>query len=121
MHVVRTIGFGLNETKHLVGEVSVEKLFKYYHKDVYHAMKRNVEVVVYESSFLVHFSQLCTENISVNALTVYLPIEKQEEFVTRLKAILENELIHVSALSEFLKLQVFKRTVFKFSKNLTNQ
>ena len=66
-------------------------------------MNRKVKLIVLESTVLKHFSQLCTKKISVNRLAVYLPIANQEEFVTRLKALLGNEQIHVSALSEFKK------------------
>ena len=46
-------------------------------------------------------SELCTKKNSVNRLALCLPIENQEEFVTKLKGLLENKLIHVSALFKF--------------------
>ena len=103
MHSVRTIDFDLNATKQLIDEILIEKLLKYNKNGFYREMKRKVELKVHDYTFFEQFSQLCTKKISVNRLAVYLPIANQEEFVTRLKALLGNEQIHVSALSEFKK------------------
>ena len=99
MHIIQTIGFNLNEIKQLIGEISIEKLLKYHKKDGFYCeAKREVALKVYQSTVLEYFSQFCTKKITLEYLFVYLPIEKQEEFVTRLKELLKNELIHVSAL-----------------------
>ena len=96
VHTVETIGFDLNETKQLIDEISIEKLLKYDHKDVDLEIKREVALNVYESSVLKYFSQLCTKKINVCVLSIYLPIAKEDAFVTRLKVFFKNELIHVS-------------------------
>ena len=96
VHTVETIGFDLNETKQLIDEISIEKLLKYDKEDFYCEMKRYVELHVYESSVLKYLSQLCTKKINVNFLSIFLPIAKEDAFVTRLKVFLKNELIHVS-------------------------
>ena len=101
MYTVETIGFDLNETKQLIDEISIEKLLKYDKDGFYCEAKREVALKVDQSTVLENFSQFCTKKVTVNYLFVYLPIEKQEEFLTRLKELLGNELIHVSALSEF--------------------
>ena len=43
-------------------------------------------------------SELYTTKNGVNRIALWLPIAEQEEFVTKLKALLENELTHVSSL-----------------------
>ena len=98
MHTVNTVGFDLNHTKQLIDEISIEKHLIYNKDGLYAKRKREINLNVYESSFFDYLSQLCTKKFSVNSLAVYLPIDNEEEFLTRLKKLLENELVHVSAL-----------------------